>query len=305
MARQRFLNQVVFATGGTSGLEADTCELFIDEGAKVFVTDLEERGILTRLGPEKATFQRCDVSNPEDCHKAVEACIKKYGRLDVLFHNGAMLAGVATVVDHDLAAFQRVINTNLCSLFYLARVAIPQMRKQGKGVIVSTASTAGLRGDSGLCSYNAAKAGMINLTRTMAIDHISEGIRINCVCPGYMVTTMTTAFREDTFIHDMLRERIPAGRGSDPKEVGRAVLFLASDEASYITGQGTSSMTLFTAQAKGHVVALVADGGWTAQSGGPNFLRYMGPEVSLCSFSTLNTGNVSRSCLTFRGRVES
>lgn len=238
MARRRFAGQIVFVTGGSSGLGADTCELFISEGAKVFVTDLEERDIVQRLGAANAVFQRCDVSSPDDCQKAIQSCIEQYGRLDVLFHNGAMLAGISTVVDHDVETFQRVINTNLCGLFYLARAAIPQMRKQGKGAIVTTASTAGLRGDSGLCSYSAAKAGAVNLTRTMALDHIQEGIRVNCVCPGYMVTPMTTAFRDDEFIHDLLKERIPAGRGSDPKEVARAVLFLASDEASYITGHG-------------------------------------------------------------------
>ncbi|EXJ69712.1 uncharacterized protein A1O5_06783 [Cladophialophora psammophila CBS 110553] len=261
MSLRRFENQVVFVTGGTSGLGADTCELFIQEGARVFVTDIAERDILQRLGSSSAVFQLCDVSNPEDCEKAINACVERFGRLDVLFHNGARLAGVSTVVDHDVTLFQQVINTNLCGLFYLARVAIPQMQKQGKGAIVSTASTSGLAGDYGLCSYSAAKAGLVNLTRVMALDHAREGIRVNCVCPGYMVTPMTAAFRENEVVHQALLESIPLHRGSDPKEVSRAVLFLASSDASYITGQ-----------------ALIADGGWSAHSGGPNFLKYMGPQ---------------------------
>jgi meso-butanediol dehydrogenase/(S,S)-butanediol dehydrogenase/diacetyl reductase len=184
MSRTRFVDQVIFVTGGSSGLGAETCQLFIDEGAKVFVTDLEERGILKRLGPN-ASYRRCDISDPQDCEAAIGACIETYGRLDVLFNNGARLAPISTVVEHDLTLFQQVINTNLCGLFYLCRIAIPQMRKQGKGAIVATASTAGLRGDFGLCSYSAAKAGTVNLIRTMALDHAREGIRINCVCPGY------------------------------------------------------------------------------------------------------------------------
>lgn len=279
MANLRFKSQIILVTGGTSGLGADTSELFVREGAKVFVTDLEERGIVDRLGSENATYQRCDISDPDDCQDAVRACVQRYGRLDVLFHNGAMLAGISTVVDHDLATFQRVINTNLCGLFYLARAAIPQMRKQGRGSIVTTASTAGLAGDSGLCSYSAAKAGVVNLTRTMALDHAREGIRVNCVCPGYMVTPMTVPFREDKFIHDMLLEQIPQGRGSDPKEVGRAILFLASDDASYITGHGMCFPAGTYASGIDESIALVVDGGWTAQTGGPNFLKYMGPEV--------------------------
>ena len=238
MARARFTDQVVFVTGGTSGLGADTTELFLQEGAQVFITDLEERDILHRLGSKNAHFQRCDVSSPEDCEKAIKACIEHFGRLDVLFHNGARLAAVATVVDHDVKLFQDVINTNLCGLFYLSRVAIPQMRKQGKGSIIATASTAGLAGDYGLCSYTAAKAGTVNLIRTMALDHAREGIRVNCVCPGYMVTRMTQAFRDNKAVHEDLLERIPMGRGADPKEIGRTVLFLASDDASFITGQG-------------------------------------------------------------------
>lgn len=149
MSRQRFTDQVVFVTGGTSGLGAETSQLFVDEGAKVFVTDLEERSILKRLGPN-AFFMRCDVSKPEDCEAAINACIEKWGRLDVMFHNAGRLAPVSTVVDHDVALFQQVINTNLCSAFYLARIAIPQMRKQGKGAIINTASTAALSGDYGV-----------------------------------------------------------------------------------------------------------------------------------------------------------
>ena len=149
MSRQRFIDQVVFVTGGASGLGAETSQLFIDEGAKVFVTDLEERSILKRLG-SNAFFMKCDVSKPEDCEAAVNACIAKWGKLDVLFHNAARIAPVSTVVDHDVALFQAIINTNLCSAFYLARVVIPQMRKQGKGAIVNTASTAALYGDYGM-----------------------------------------------------------------------------------------------------------------------------------------------------------
>ena len=254
MPGTRFANKVVFVTGGTSGLGADTSELFVQEGAKVFVTDLLERDILKRLGKDDAHFHECDVSSVSQCEKAIKACVERFGRLDVLFHNGARLGGLATVVEHDVELFDAIIKTNLCGLFYLSRAAIPYMQKQGKGAIVSTASTAGLFGDYGLSSYSAAKAGTVNLTRTMALDHAREGIRVNCVCPGYMVTPMTVGFQSEKHVHDALLESIPMNRGADPKEIGRAVLFLASDDASFITGQ-----------------AMVVDGGWTASSGCPNF----------------------------------
>ena len=229
----------MLVTGGSSGLGAATSQLFIDEGAKVFVTDLEERGIVEKLGGSKnVTYMKCDVSSPEDCSAAVKACVEKYGKLDVLFHNAARLGVTSTVVDHDVELFQKVINTNLCSGFYLARAAIPEMRKQGKGAIVNTCSTSGLAGDYGLCSYNAAKAGMVNLTKAMALDHAREGIRVNCICPGYMFTAMTEGMRQAPALFKELNDTIPMGHGTDPVDVGRCVLFLASDEAAFVTGHG-------------------------------------------------------------------
>lgn len=169
MSRQRFTDQVVFVTGGSSGLGAETSQLFIDEGAKVFVTDLEERSILKRLGSD-AFFMKCDVSKPEDCEAAINACIEKWGKLDVLFHNAARLAPVSTVVDHDVALFQAVINTNLCSAFYLARIAIPQMRKQGKGAIINTASTAALYGDYGMIEGDVLRVSTLTAIRALCIQ---------------------------------------------------------------------------------------------------------------------------------------
>lgn len=245
MSRSRFTNKVVFITGGTSGLGLATTQLFVSEGAKVFVTDIEERSVLEKLGSKDATFAKCDVGDPLACETAINACITRFGRLDVLFHCGAMLSPVAPVPQQKVSDFQKVINVNLCSSFYLARVAIPQMQKQGYGAIVNVASTSGLFADYGLCAYNAAKAGVINLTRAMAIDHAREGIRVNAVCPGYMVTAMTTGFRDNEDIHKELLDGIPQGRGCSPDEVGQAVLFLASDDASYVNGTGNASRIPF------------------------------------------------------------
>jgi meso-butanediol dehydrogenase/(S,S)-butanediol dehydrogenase/diacetyl reductase len=238
MARARFTDQVVFITGGSSGRGAATAELFAKEGAKLFITDLEERDIVAKLGSDNAVFQRCDVSSSEDCADAVRACVEHFGSLDVLFHNAEMNCNYCPVVDQDSEHFRKVTDTNMLSLFYLSRVAIPQMRKHGKGVIVATASTAGLHGYAGLAPYATAKAGLVNLIRTMALDHAREGIRINCVCPGYMLTPMTAFLREQESLHKSVVEKVPMGRGADPAEVGRVVLFLASDDASYVTGQG-------------------------------------------------------------------
>lgn len=235
----RFVDKVVLVTGGTSGLGAATCQLFVHEGAKVFVTDIEERDILQRLGSENAHYQRCDITKSDDCEKAVKDCIKLYGRLDILFSNAAIVpTKYATIDQLDLTAIERVVASSICSMVYLCRAAIPQMRKQGKGAIVATGSTAGIRADYGLASYCASKAGVINLCKAMALDHAKEGIRVNAICPGLMDTPMTNYFNNIPAAQQAIKDTIPMGRAADPVEVAKAVLFLASDDASYITGQG-------------------------------------------------------------------
>lgn len=229
-------------TGGTSGLGAATAKLFVEEGAKVFVTDLEERDVVAKLGSDKVVYRRCDVSSHDDCAKAVKACIDQFGRLDILFHNAGMGGSYGSVIDQDIETFHKVTNTNMHSLYYLSREAIPRMRQQGKGAIVATASTAGISGYAGLAAYATAKAGTVNLIRTMALDHAREGIRINCVCPGYMMTPMTQFLRDNMERHNSTIRKIPMNRGADPAEIGRVVLFLASEDASYMTGQGMSSL---------------------------------------------------------------
>lgn len=167
----------------------------------------------------------------------MEACVKEYGRLDVLFHNAGRLGPISKAVDLDVEVFQKLIQTNLCGAFYVAKAVIPHMRRQGKGVIVNTASVSGLAADFGLAAYNAAKAGIINLTRAMALDHAREGIRIVSICPGFMLTPMTgDVVHHNTGLAEAIYESIPMGRGGDPSEVAKAVLFLASDDASWITG---------------------------------------------------------------------
>jgi meso-butanediol dehydrogenase/(S,S)-butanediol dehydrogenase/diacetyl reductase len=184
MTNHRFNDRVVLITGGSSGIGESTTTLLLAEGAKVFITDLEERDVVSRLGSNNAGFYKCDVSSPEECEAAIKACVEIHGRIDVLFHNAGMLCPPDQVPDQDVAIFQKVLLTNLGGLFYLAKAAIPYMRKQGSGNIIATASTSGLSGAMGISPYAASKAGIINLIKTMALDHAKDGIRVNAVAPG-------------------------------------------------------------------------------------------------------------------------
>lgn len=237
VANGRFQDKVVFITGGSGGLGSATGALFLKEGAKLFITDLEERNVLSTLGCSSSVeFYKLDVGDPIACEASVQSCIARFGRIDVLVHAAGRVGPIATVPTMSVCDFQSLINTNLCSLFYLGRCIIPVMIKQGSGAIVNIASTSGLAGDPGLCAYNASKAGMVNLTRAMALDHAHQGIRVNAVCPGFMRTPMTVAFEANPAMHTALLNSIPLGRGSQPEEIGKAVLWLASDEASFTTG---------------------------------------------------------------------
>jgi meso-butanediol dehydrogenase/(S,S)-butanediol dehydrogenase/diacetyl reductase len=217
--------------------------MFVSEGATVLATDLEEKAVLNTMNRERASFARCDVGDPDECQQAVQTCLERYGRLDILFHNAGRWPALGLVEDTEVALFRKVIEVDLNSLFYLARTAIPAMRKSGDGgAIVITSSNSGLAGDAGNSPYGAAKAGIINMARCLAIDHGKDRIRVNCVCPGYMVTPMTSVFRDVPEIEKQLLDAIPLHRGAAPNEIAKVVLFLASDEASYLTGQGELTM---------------------------------------------------------------
>jgi meso-butanediol dehydrogenase/(S,S)-butanediol dehydrogenase/diacetyl reductase len=235
----RFSGKVVLVTGASSGLGLEASQLFLSEGATVLATDIEERSVLSKLGTSHASFVKCDVGDAEECAAAVATCMERYGRLDVLFHNAGLWPRLNYAEDIEVKTFQEVINVDMNSLFYLARVAIPAMKKGGRGgSLVITSSNSGLAGDAGNSSYGAAKAGAINLARCLAIDHGKDNIRVNSICPGYMVTPMTDLFRANKVAEKLLLDAIPLHRGAAPVEIARVVLFLASDEASFITGQG-------------------------------------------------------------------
>lgn len=240
----RLKGKVALITGAGRGIGRATAILFARNGAKVVVADIdskegEETVDLIKAAGGEATFVKVDVSKATDAERVVKATIEKYGKLDILFNN----AGIeleSRVEDMSESDWDRLININLKGMFLCSKYAIPQMLKQGGGVIINTASTAGFQGLGHEAAYCASKGGVIALTKAMAVDYAADNIRVNCICPGPIATRLTPP-RQSTI------KKIPLGRIGKPEEIANVALFLASEESSFVTGH-----------------ALVADGGMTA-----------------------------------------
>jgi NAD(P)-dependent dehydrogenase (short-subunit alcohol dehydrogenase family) len=251
----RLKDKVALITGGTSGIGEATALLFAREGAKVTITGRNEtRGhavtaqILESGG--EAIFVRTDVRKADECRRAVDATLTSFGRIDILFNNAGIFyahdALECTEEEWDLQ-----IDVNLKGTFLMSKYALPGMIAQGGGVIINNSSGWGLVGGDKAVAYCASKGGVVLLTKAMAVDHGRQGIRVNCICPGDVETPMLP---EDARFRGMKWEEYlagcsnrPMGRIGTAEEIAKAVLFLASDDSSFMTG-----------------ASLVVDGGGTA-----------------------------------------
>jgi len=238
----RFDKRVALVTGGTSGIGEATAVLFAEEGAQVAIVGRnEERGnaVVQRIG-RNAIFIPADVCSADDCRRSIERTVDAFGRIDVLFNNaGVYIANDAVDCSED--EWDAQIDTSLKGAFLMSKFALPHMIAQGSGSIVHCSSGWGLVGGAKAVAYCAAKGGMILMTKAMAIDHGPQGIRVNAVCPGDTDTPMEHEDAEnqglswDDFVHQAVAGRA-IERMATPEEIGRAVLFLASDESAFTTG---------------------------------------------------------------------
>lgn len=254
MLLRRLEGKACLVTGGSSGIGLAIVRRLTAEGARVlFCGTNKERGLeaqkLDRDG--NAVFMQADVGSENDVDAFIAVGVSKFGRLDVLVNNAAKGAG-GLVPEHSTAKWRRSNAVNLDSVFFACRAAIPQMQRNGGGVIVNIASISGLAGDGAYPTYCAQKGAVINLTRAMAVYHARENVRINAVCPGYIDTAATAGFGKIPGLTEEWRGRIPAQRFGHPDEIAGVVAFLVSDDASYIHGS-----------------VIVADGGMMASTGQP------------------------------------
>jgi NAD(P)-dependent dehydrogenase (short-subunit alcohol dehydrogenase family) len=236
----RLKDKVALITGGGSGIGRATSLLFAREGAKVVVADYATEGgeetvrLITAAGGT-AMFVQADVSRSADVQWMIATTVQAYGRIDILFNNAGIEGPSAKIVNYPEEEWERVLAIDLTAVYLGMKYAIPEMLKQGGGVIISTASVAGMVGFPGSGAYGAAKAGVIQLTRTVALEYASKNIRVNCICPGVIRTPMAQRVMGDRPEEAVVRME-PIGRLGTPEDIAHAALFLASDESSFATG---------------------------------------------------------------------
>ena len=249
----RLEGKVALISGGARGMGAVEARLFAKEGAKVVLGDIledEGRQVESEInqGGGEALFLRLDVTREEDWQRAVEATMGRFGKLNVLVNN-AGISGPRGQEDLSQKTWDRVMEVNSTGVFLGTKAAIPEMRKAGGGSIINISSQMGIVGDeSAHPAYQASKGSVRILTKSTAIQYAEDKIRCNSVHPGPIETPMSAALRSDPAHVERITSKVPLGRIGQPEEVAYGVLYLASDESSYVTG-----------------AELVIDGGWVAQ----------------------------------------
>lgn len=250
----RLKGKTALITGGGEGIGRATALLFCKEGAKVGIMGRTKSKLNKVVKEAKGRGEiyalQGDVSIEKDVKRVVNSFYKKYKKIDILFNNaGIFEAGTVVTTTNDV--WDRTINTNVKGVFLMSKYVVPIMSNNGGGAVVNNSSVLGIVGMEDCMAYNASKGAVRQITKSMALDHAKDNIRVNSVCPGYIKTKMDVEFMgnppdADEILDKIAADMIPLIRRAEPEEVAHSVLYLASDEARYMTGSD-----------------LVIDGGWT------------------------------------------
>lgn len=246
---ERFVGKTVIVTGAAGGIGLAAVERFAAEGAQIVAVDLKQGALEEALGVAKtagvdAVAVGADVSDAADVARYVAEAVERFGGIDVLFNNAGIEGAVAPIEDYPDEIFDRVMSVNVRGVYLGMKHVVPALRERGAGVIINTASVAGLTGNASISAYVASKHAVIGLTRSGAQAYAAEGIRVNAVCPSPIDTRMmrsledglAATMEEPGDVVEMMKGAIPAGRYGTPAEVASLVAFLCSDEAKFING---------------------------------------------------------------------
>lgn len=272
----RLDGKVAVITGAASGMGQGTAIRFAGEGAAVVVSDLNESGGETtvrdcRENGGRAVFQKADVSAEADVAAMVARAVNEFGRLDIIFNNAGLIGALGPLEEATAESWDRTHAVLLRGVFFGIKHAIPAMRKAGGGSIISTASIAGMRGGFGPTIYSAAKAGVISLTECAAVELAQYKIRVNCICPGGIHTSISGERTERG--EAALAQTQPITRAGQPEDIANMALFLASDESEWITG--TSMLVDGGFMARAHSFGALSPNDWTSNT------TFMGPSFQI------------------------
>lgn len=235
-----FENRTVLITGAATGIGRATALAFAAAGASVVIGDVDQRAETTAAdivsAGGRAIFHKTDVTRSDQVKSLVDRAVAEFGSLDVAFNNAGLLPPTAPLAEQSEEDWHRIIGVDVTGVFLAMKHELAHMVQAGHGVIVNTASVAGIRADPGMAPYVAAKHAVVGLSKAAAIDYATQGIRVNAIAPGLVRTPMTERWLNDPAMRDAVLADSPIGRAADPEDIAGLVLFLASDHASIITG---------------------------------------------------------------------
>ena len=245
---KRLDGKVALITGGTSGMGRGTVDLFVDEGAKVVVADIQDDkgGLMQEEFGSSLAYQHCDVTREDEIKSAVDLAVERFGRLDCVFNNAGAGGVMGAIHETDMDGFDSTVALLFRSVIAGMKHAVPVMMEQGSGSIINTASVAGLAGGFGPHVYSGCKAAVVQISKTVALEVGRYGIRVNAICPGGIATSIfgrglglpvEMADKSAKLMETALKELQPIKRSGLPEDIARMALFLASDDSSFVSGQ--------------------------------------------------------------------